>query len=226
MPKPVGNLWNLTSCNRLVHDRLVGRQHERHCRALESARGLIDHTPPEEQAHLRAKAKKHKLQEDRAAEIQLENRILLQKMLNIDTKPSPLSAEAMNSSRVTPRTMNGLSQRRELDRITAENQALLKRLQDVQPSISTAQWYDEEIDRQALKYRLSQNAARGKQPSLRVPDKFQASASQYYTPRQGGNYGHRASDNDWTELSNAELEKHLYELETMKSSHHPSLTNA
>eukprot|EP00929_Paragymnodinium_shiwhaense_P071658 TRINITY_DN3640_c0_g2_i1.p1 TRINITY_DN3640_c0_g2~~TRINITY_DN3640_c0_g2_i1.p1 ORF type:complete len:222 (-),score=37.69 TRINITY_DN3640_c0_g2_i1:150-815(-) len=220
MPKPVGNIWNLTSCNRLVHERLVGRQHERHCRALESARGLIDHTPPEEQAHLRSKAKKHKLQEDRAAEIQLENRILLQKMLNIDTKPSTLSTEMMKSTRVTPRTMNGLAQRRELDRITSENQALLRRLQNVQPSISTAQWYDEEIDRQALMFRLSQNAARGKQPGLRMPDKLQASQ---YTPRLSS-YGHRASDADWTELSNAELEKHLYELETSRGNN-PALAN-
>merc|ERR1719310_853502 len=65
--------------------------------------------------HLKSKAKKQKLQEDRAAEIQLENRILLQKMLNIDTKPSPLSGEAMSMARVQPRSMNGEFQRRRLD---------------------------------------------------------------------------------------------------------------
>ena len=41
---------------------------------------------PQEFPHLKHKMKTRELQKDRANEIQLENRILLQKMLNIDTR--------------------------------------------------------------------------------------------------------------------------------------------
>merc|ERR1711953_1353439 len=102
------------------------QRHERHIRALEGTRGMVDHSAPREHSHLRSKPKTRKLQEDRAAEVQLENRILLQKMLNIDTKPSQFSGESLASQRVAPRSLHGGANRRELDRITHENQALLK----------------------------------------------------------------------------------------------------
>merc|ERR1711959_582544 len=109
---------------------------------------------------IRNKLKTKKLQEDRAAEIQLDNRILLQKMLNIDTKPSDLSDAAMRKERVRPRSLVAASQRREYDRITKENHSLLRRLQDVAGSMQASSCDIEEEDRQALKLRICQNAMR------------------------------------------------------------------
>merc|ERR1719469_1848877 len=111
MPKH-GNAWNMTCCNRLVNERMENNKHEKHIRALEGTRGMIDAAGPPMQAHLKSKPKTRKLQEDRASEIQLENRILLQKMLNIDSKPSILSDEHMAVQRVAPRTMHGGAQKR------------------------------------------------------------------------------------------------------------------
>ncbi|CAK9042993.1 Sperm axonemal maintenance protein CFAP97D1 (CFAP97 domain-containing protein 1) [Durusdinium trenchii] len=170
MPAFKGNLWNMSACNRLVAERTELRRHERHLQALESTRGQVDARQPKEHTHLRSKLKTRKLQEDRAAEIQLENRILLQKMLNIDTKPSQL-ADAMSSSTSRPRSLHGESQRREAKRIAAENQALLQRLQNTKPSIDPRTWDEEEVDRQALKFRLSQNSAAGRVLKLRMPNK-------------------------------------------------------
>merc|ERR1712232_1305059 len=124
--------------------------------------GLVDAKQPREHAHLRSKPKTRKLQEDRAAEIQLENRILLQKMLNIDTKPSEFSAEVLSSRMQPPRSLHGVEQQRKLDQIASANHDLLKRLQSAKPTIDPRAWDDEEIDRQALKFRLSQNACRGR----------------------------------------------------------------
>lgn len=44
----------------------------------------IDNKPPKEMSHLKNKRKAKLIMEERNAEIQLENRILLDKMLNID----------------------------------------------------------------------------------------------------------------------------------------------
>lgn len=207
MPKYTGNAWNMSACNRLVAERMENNKHDKHLRALEGTRGMVDHTAPKEHKHLRSKPKTRKLQEDRAAEIQLENRILLQKMLNIDTKPSQFSSEALTSQRVPPRSLHGESQRRELDRITEANQDLLKRLQSAKASIDPNRWEDEEVDRQALKFRLSQNSCRGRVPKLRMPDRPTGSDR---LPRISGL---QYSSDDWAELSNAELDNRLRQFE-------------
>ncbi|CAL1137495.1 unnamed protein product [Cladocopium goreaui] len=191
MPKFKGNLWNMSTCNRLVAERTELRRHEKHLQALESTRGQVDATQPKEHTHLRSKLKTRKLQEDRAAEIQLENRILLQKMLNIDTKPSQL-ADAMNSSTTRPRSLHGESQRREAERIAAENHALLTRLQNTKPSIDPRTWEEEEVDRQALKFRLSQNLAARRVVKLRMPNK----AGSWNLPRIA-DIAVRSNDSEW-----------------------------
>lgn len=203
-----GNAWNGTCCNRLIHERMENNKHEKHIRALESTRGMIDAVSPQRHAHLKSKPKTRKLQEDRASEIQLENRILLQKMLNIDTKPSELSAEAQDSKRHAPRSLHGPAQRRELDRISEANNDLLKRLQSAKPSIDPRQWEDEDMDRQALKFRLSQNSSRGRVPKLRMPTNLGAGR----LPRIPAPHS-QFHESDWAELSNAELDKHLREAE-------------
>jgi len=198
----------MSHCNRLVHERMESRQHERHIRALETTRGMVDAATPQDHPHLRSKLKTRKLQEDRASEIQLENRILLQKMLNIDTKPSDLSCEALTSQRLAPRSLNGGAQRKELERITNANQDLLRRLQTAKPSIDPSKWEEDEMDRQALKYRLSQNSCRGRVPRLRMPDRVISER----LPRIGGP-SMNFHENDWAELTNQELDQRLREAE-------------
>lgn len=200
----------MSSCNRLVAERIESRRHQKHIGALESTRAMTDHTSPKEHPHLRSKPKTKKLQEDRAAEIQLENRILLQKMLNIDTKPSQFSGDAMSSQRFPPRSLHGEAQRRELDRITMANQELLKRLQGAKPSIDPRQWEEEEMDRQALKFRLSQNSCRGRALNLPMPARQQAGIPTL--PRIGG-LSARFREDDWAQLTNNELDQKLLELE-------------
>jgi len=209
MKKVNGNIWTMSSCNRLVAERIEGKRHEKHLRALESTRGMVDSTEPQQHPHLRSKPKTRKLQEDRAAEIQLENRILLQKMLNIDTKPSELGAQ-MSAGHTQARSLHGGAQRKELDRITNANQDLLKRLQSAKASIDPRQWEDEEVDRQALKYRLSQNSCRGRAPNLALPPKYTAGK----LPRIGGSLNGRFAEDEWAELTNNELDKKLREMET------------
>jgi hypothetical protein len=208
MKKTGGNAWNMpaNSCNRLVAERIELRRHEKHIRALENTRGMIDNKQPVQLPTSKSKARK--LQEDRAAEIQLENRILLQKMLNIDSKPSEFSTEALQGERVPPRSIHGGRQRRELDRITSENHKLLNRLQNVKPSIKPMQWEDEEVDRQALKFRMCQNSNRGRVVQLRMPERVFDDKLPSIGPGSG-----RLAEEEWAGLTNAELDEHLRELE-------------
>merc|ERR1719388_312356 len=170
-----GNLWTRAVANRITAERLERDQHEKHLSALRHVKCSIDNRPPPTHTHLANKLKTKKLQEDRAQEIQLENRILLQKMLNIDTKHSDFHPSACQKERVRPRSLVAAAQRREYDRITEENHRLLKRLQEV-PRTMDASSATEEEDRQALKLRICQNAMRSKSLAyLPMPPRKQGS---------------------------------------------------
>jgi hypothetical protein len=83
--------------------------------------------------------------EDRYTEIERENRILLEKMTMImHNKHSSLGGRHAKS-------LNKGYRQRELVKITGENQALLKRLQEKQPNYNTHQW---EEDRRVAERRL------------------------------------------------------------------------
>merc|ERR1719269_219068 len=166
-----GNLWTRAVANRITAERLERDQHEKHLAALRHVKCSIDNRPPPVHTHLANKLKTKKLQEDRAAEIQLENCILLQKMLNIDTKTSDLSGKNLNGrSGAKPRSLSAGVRRRELDRITQENRRMLNRLQCAAPSIDPLKWEAEQEERDALKVRISQNANRYRRgPSLKMP---------------------------------------------------------
>jgi len=213
MPTNNMNIWASCSCNRLVAERIEKRLHGQHLDALGgNVRTVTDHGCPQRYPHLRAKGKKQKLQEDRAADIQLENRILLQKMLDIDSKPSQFGPESI-AKRHPPRSMHGEYHRRELDRITVDNQALLRRLQGVKTEFDNGALEELEMDRQALKLRLSQNSCAGRKSKLSMPDK-RVSVSCPNLPRLPGQ-GPRFREDDWVQMTKneAQLDKRLLELE-------------
>lgn len=109
---------------------------------------------------------------ERFTEIERENRILLEKMTNILQNPKGIShanAHLMNGPQQTasvqsksgqgastmqqfmPRkSLNREARKRELMKITAENQVILKRLQEKKPNYNVTQWHREAEDRQKI----------------------------------------------------------------------------
>jgi len=82
-------------------------------------------------------AKKGAEQERKYTEIERENKILLEKMSNIMQDPKP---KLYNPKRFEVGSLNREKRKRDLVKITVENQAILKRLQDKQPTYSVTQW--------------------------------------------------------------------------------------
>lgn len=72
-------------------------------------------------------AKKDAMLERRYTEIERENRILLEKMSNIMQTHKP---SLYNPNRVEKASLNREYRKKELMKITVENQAILRRLQD------------------------------------------------------------------------------------------------
>lgn len=81
--------------------------------------------------------KREVMNEHRFAEIERENRILLEKMSNIMQKPKP---SLYNPKIVIKPSMNREIRRKELIKITIENQAILKRLQAKGATYSVEKW--------------------------------------------------------------------------------------
>lgn len=159
-------------------------KHARHLRQLNATKACIDNASPQLYPHLVAKLKTKKLQEDRVAEIQLENRILLQKMLNIDTKPSDLSCEKMSKSRVAPKSLNAEKNAREVTRISKANEGLLKRLQNANAAFDPKAQLADEFKRLQLRARMSENANRYRNKDLLECPKIVRRPVDRTTPRE------------------------------------------
>lgn len=85
--------------------------------------------------HVRNNLKKEQMLEEKYSEIDRANRILLKKMSDImRTQP------ATDQEPLGPRSMNREFRKRELERITRDNQYILKRIQYAQPVLNHNQW--------------------------------------------------------------------------------------
>lgn len=115
--------------NRLLYDKEKIREHELHINRLRKVKSTVDNRAPKKPMHLKHKGKRDQLILEKYTEIQKENRILLQKMMLIDLKPTKLNPGKIKLTN-TPSafSLNRGKRIRELTRVTAENKHLLKRL--------------------------------------------------------------------------------------------------
>eukprot|EP00741_Cyanophora_paradoxa_P020849 tig00021314_g20127.t1 len=157
------------------HQQRIYEEHRERLRTMRStvhtnARITMDCSPPKYQAS-RVNLKKIRLQEERYAQIERENTILLEKMSKImTTASSPVKDDAhvefapgirLNKHQVPvidnyvserssypghaypARSLNTEARKRELQKIMMENQALLRRLQTKEPFYSAEKWEEE-----------------------------------------------------------------------------------
>lgn len=133
---PVGN----KACN----ERYVKQRQEAHRMKLANIKPSIDNKAPKtmRNSHMKANAKKQQLLEDRYAQIERDNRILLEKMSTImRAKKGGIDME--NPHVKYSRSLNRESRRRELQKITMENQRILNAIQSSEPFYSHVKWEQE-----------------------------------------------------------------------------------
>jgi E3 ubiquitin-protein ligase TRIP12 len=111
-----------------------------HRKKLHSIKSTIDNTEPHRPSHLRKNLKKEQMKEERYAEIERENRILLEKMSFIMQNET---LDNKNASVNYGHSLNKSLRKRELQKITAENQAILRRIQTREPTYDHLQWLED-----------------------------------------------------------------------------------
>jgi hypothetical protein len=104
-----------------------------HAEKLKNIQGRVNTGSPAKFSHLRFKAKRDQILEDRLTEIERENRILLEKMSSI------MSKRQSKEGSLAVRSLNRTARKERMRRITLDNQALLKRLQEKSPCYNTHQ---------------------------------------------------------------------------------------
>ena len=141
------------SANKTLTKKWRRRNHARHRARLSSVRSRIDNSPPRPYAHLHVNLKKLQTEEERMSQIERDNRILLNKMSRIMRQRHTLdNSNSRYSARAGKPSLNRLKRKKELARITRENQRILARIQSVQPTYNHVAW---EADRDRQKALLS-----------------------------------------------------------------------
>ena len=121
--------------NRVLSRKWEEREQAFHYERLKGIRATLDTAKPALGSGTRARSKKEQMEEDRLLVIEQENRKLLERMSAIITAKPPVQTAASRG-----KSLNSEYRKKELSRVTIENQALLKRLQNRQSSYSNEQW--------------------------------------------------------------------------------------
>ncbi|KAG2378111.1 hypothetical protein C9374_008733 [Naegleria lovaniensis] len=123
-------------CTRKVRER----SYKKHRDALASIKPSIDTTAPKDYPHLRTNAKKKQMQKERGDQIGKDNRILVDKMTEIMGKHY---LDNKNQNYKFIGSLNSDLRKREAKKITEENSAILKRIQNRQPVYNHLHWEQE-----------------------------------------------------------------------------------
>lgn len=151
----------LPAGNKLLAKKWREKERKIHMQKLRSVKPTIDLQRPKTFKHLKSRAKKEQMLEDRYTEIERENRILLEKMTSIMQKPNRTSSSfsserfALQSAQMK-KSLNRASRKQELLKITLENQAILRRLQDKNSNYNVARWEHDHKLRQDLLKNMSE----------------------------------------------------------------------
>ncbi|EQC39829.1 hypothetical protein SDRG_03249 [Saprolegnia diclina VS20] len=130
----------LPTLNKHTDSKFYSRCQSIHKKKLSTIKSCIDNSEPTRPAHLRKNLKKEQMKEERYATIERENRILLEKMSFIMQHDT---LDNKNDSIKHGHSLNKGQRKRDLQRITAENQSILRRIQTRQPTYDHVQWEEE-----------------------------------------------------------------------------------
>lgn len=126
--------------NKACMERHVQRCQERHQQKLRDMKCSIDNDCPRAASHLKNKAKKNAIIEEKCAQIETENRLLLEKMSHImRTKGGIDCKNDVNYSH----PLSKERRKRELQRITKANQKILERIEGARPTYNHKKWEEE-----------------------------------------------------------------------------------
>lgn len=163
---------NRPIASNIVSQKEHERQYNQHRARLASIKPAIDNKAPPVYPHLYQKLKKAQLEEERCTEIERDNRTLVKRMNDIMHRPGIDNSQPHEKAA----SLNKELRKQELSRITRENHALLKRLQERQPTYNHLQWEQDRERNEEMCERLCRHPYK---PANRSPTRGQSPSTRY-----------------------------------------------
>ncbi|CBN76673.1 conserved unknown protein [Ectocarpus siliculosus] len=128
--------------NKACYERHVKKCQDNHRDRLAKMKPTIDCHAPSSMRKVATKtnAKKQQIMEDRYAQIERDNRLLLEKMSHIMRKGG---VDNHNSTSKYSKSLNKGARKKELHKITTENQRILHAIQQADPFYDHIKWAEE-----------------------------------------------------------------------------------
>ena len=189
---------NTSSSRSLITSKMQQREHELHRQRLFGVRSKLDNARPRTPSHVRYNAKKALAKKDESMEIQRRNNILLQKLFDIDVHPSRLNPGALKGTQQKEKSLNRAVREREFRRITDQNQAMLRKIQEAATFYPAHKTLEKTKQSAYIKENLCGNSNRFERNTYFLnlhPEMFEKEV-RYYTFETPANQSlHRASGN-------------------------------
>jgi len=134
-----GRQANLCS-NKFLYEKQIKQRQKAHKDKLANMKPAIDNSAPKKPSHLASNKKREQMMEDRYTKIERENRLLLEKMSHIMQKKS---LDNSNQSWKYTKSLNKSYRKQQLQKITQENQDILRRIQQREPHYNHVEWEED-----------------------------------------------------------------------------------
>ncbi|CAG5116833.1 unnamed protein product [Candidula unifasciata] len=126
----------LPSQNKFLQKRWDDKYYSEHVKKVRDAAPVVDTRPPATFLHLHLRLKKLQLEEERLSTIERDNRLLLEKMSYIMRTRGRVD----NRNNYMNKSLNLEKRKRELLRVTKENQLILYRINMRKPEYNHQKW--------------------------------------------------------------------------------------
>nr|XP_033803522.1 uncharacterized protein CFAP97D2 [Geotrypetes seraphini] len=129
----------LPCSSKYLQQRWDQTYYNEHKKKVQSAKPVVDTNTPLTYGHLNLKLKKLKLEEDRLAVIERDNRLLLEKMSCIMRTTGSVD----NKNDYELKSLNQEKREQEILRVSRENHAILDRLMKCEPQYQVQKWQED-----------------------------------------------------------------------------------
>jgi hypothetical protein len=152
-------MWNQVTCNPAYEDFLKAKEAKRFHKSLNEIRPLVDSSRPKQVKHLKKRSKKNQIIDFRQKDIDHSNKVLMEKMINIEKRLKSIG------SKHSKRSLNKESRCRFNFQVNQENMKLLERLQSAQPAICLKRWEIDERHWMSLRDNIRKVPRRNSRPN-------------------------------------------------------------
>ena len=148
-------MWSQRPSSKRIQDRDLVREHLIHREKLCRVSSRINNSPPRSMTHVKKNLKGRLLEKDRKENILNSNKILVDKLMRVNSRDSSTQRWSKRNS-----LLNRVTKYEEVNKITCENYRILDKIKNSKPHYSFERLRKDYNLTTKIKNRISQNSGR------------------------------------------------------------------